>query len=158
MYMLYTLEYTQSLPISQEEAWSFFSDPYNLRLLTPDYLQFELTTPLYHRHIYPGQIIAYTLRPLLFLPIEWVTEITHVDKLHYFIDEQRLGPYKLWHHEHRFNPISNGVEVQDRVVYKMPFGILGKLVHQLKVKKDLEFIFAYRKQKLIEIFGTYDHA
>ncbi|KAF3361694.1 hypothetical protein PHSC3_001817 [Chlamydiales bacterium STE3] len=105
--------------------------------------------------MYPGQIIAYTIRPLWQIPIEWVTEITQAQEPHYFIDEQRFGPYKFWHHEHRFYPIPNGVEIIDLIHYKLPFGPLGKAFHHFKVKKDLEQIFFYRKAFMEEKFGQY---
>jgi ligand-binding SRPBCC domain-containing protein len=103
--------------------------------------------------MYPGQIITYTIKPVLGIPLEWVTEITHVDKYHYFIDEQRSGPYKIWHHEHRFMPIPKGVEMHDTIYYQLPFGPIGRLVNRLKVQRDIEAIFAFRETKMIELFG-----
>ena len=120
-------------------------------MITPDHLGFEMITPSEGK-MYAGQIIAYHIRPIFNLPIEWVTEITHVREPHYFIDEQRIGPYRLWHHEHVFIPVPGGVEMRDIITYQMPFGFLGKLLHAVKVKKDLEGIFAYRRAKLIEMF------
>jgi ligand-binding SRPBCC domain-containing protein len=105
--------------------------------------------------MYPGQIITYTIYPVAGIPVHWVTEITQVQKPFYFIDEQRFGPYACWHHEHRFVSIEGGVEMKDIIYYKMPFGPLGKLIHALKVKKDLENIFAYRKIKLESLFGHF---
>ncbi len=150
---MYQLRYSQKLPITLEEAWDFFSNPDNLRTITPDHLGFEMITPGESK-MYAGQIIAYHIRPLFNFPIEWVTEITHVREPHYFIDEQRIGPYRLWHHEHVFIPVPGGVEMRDIITYQMPFGFLGKLLHEVKVKKDLEEIFAYRRAKLIEMFGV----
>jgi len=150
-----TLKYLQKVPLSLEESWNFFSSPANLKILTPEHLGFEITNDLENKKMYAGQIIAYTIRPVLNFPIEWVSEITDVQEPHYFIDQQRFGPYKFWHHEHRFNPISNGVELVDIVYYKMPFGILGKALHYLKVKQDLQTIFAYRQKKLEKLFGPY---
>jgi ligand-binding SRPBCC domain-containing protein len=149
------LKYLQKVPLSLEESWNFFSSPANLKILTPEHLGFEITNDLENRKMYAGQIIAYTIRPVLNFPIEWVTEITEVQEPHYFIDEQRFGPYKFWHHEHRFSQIPNGVEMVDSVYYKMPFGVLGKALHYLKVKKDLETIFSYRQKKLEQLFGPY---
>lgn len=149
---MYQLRYSQKLPITIEDAWTFFSDPNNLRAITPDHLGFEMITPSESK-MYPGQIIAYHIRPLLNFPIEWVTEITHVREPHYFIDEQRIGPYRLWHHEHRFNAFPGGVEMSDIITYQMPFGFIGKVLNTVKVKKDLEKIFEFRRAKLIEIFG-----
>lgn len=122
-------------------------------MITPDHLGFEMITPSESK-MYAGQIIAYHIRPLFNFPITWVTEITHVREPHYFIDEQRIGPYRLWHHEHVFIPVPGGVEMRDIITYQMPFGFLGKLLHVVKVKKDLEEIFAYRRAKLIEMFDV----
>ena len=138
-----------------DESWNFFSSPENLKILTPEHLGFEIKNGLENRKMYAGQIIAYTIRPVFNLPLEWVTEITQVQEPYYFIDEQRFGPYKFWHHEHRFNPIPNGVEVVDMIYYKMPFGVLGQFLHHVKVKKDLEHIFSYRHAKLEKLFGPY---
>lgn len=92
---------------------------------------------------------------MLGIPVKWVTEITHVDKPHYFIDEQRFGPYKFWHHEHRFKAIKQGVEIIDLIYYELPLGIVGTLINAIKVKRDIEAIFHYRTDKLNELFGTY---
>jgi ligand-binding SRPBCC domain-containing protein len=149
------LRYKQKLPLSVEESWSFFSSPTNLKLLTPEHLGFEITTEHQMSEMYAGQIISYIIRPIWNIPIEWVSEIAHVQEPHYFIDVQRFGPYKFWHHEHRFNPIPNGVEMVDTIFYKMPFGIFGKALNALKVKHELETIFAYRHAKLEQMFGPY---
>lgn len=148
------LKSSQKLPLSQEECWNFFSSPLNLKIITPEHLGFAITNDPLQDHMYPGQIISYTIRPILNIPMEWVTEITQVQAPHYFIDEQRIGPYKFWHHEHRFIPVKNGVEMIDLVYYQMPFGFIGKFIHFIKIKKELEYIFAYRKKKLEHLFGS----
>lgn len=148
---MYQLKYSQKLPITLEAAWDFFSDPNNLRVITPDHLGFEMITA--NEKMYAGQIIAYRVRPLLNVPIEWVTEITHVHAPHYFIDEQRIGPYRFWHHEHHFKSIPGGVEIVDIISYQMPYGLLGRALNKWKVRQDLERIFAYRRAKLVELFG-----
>lgn len=150
---MYLLETRQKLPISLEEAWEFFSSPNNLSLITPEYLGFTMSHS--EESMYAGQILTYKLRPFLHIPIEWVTEITHVEKPYYFVDEQRKGPYKLWHHEHHFTAIEGGVEMVDKMSYLLPYGPIGHLLHQLKVKKDLERIFSYRKEKLDSLFGKF---
>jgi ligand-binding SRPBCC domain-containing protein len=150
---MHKLSYTQKLPISLEKAWDFFSSPSNLKLLTPEYLSFNMTCDT--SEMYPGQIITYTIRPLFNIPINWVTEITHVEKQVYFIDEQRFGPYSFWHHEHRFTAIPNGVSMADTVYYKLPFGPIGGLLNSIKVQKDVVGIFNYRNAKLEELFGVY---
>lgn len=151
--MMYRLHFIQKLPLSLQESWNFFSTPTNLKLLTPDHLNLEIDDlPI---PMYAGQIFAYRIRPIWNLSLEWISEITHIQEPHYFIDEQRFGPYKFWHHEHRFASISKGVEMQDIVLYKLPLGLLGRALHMLKVKKDLEAIFAYRQDKLVKLFGHY---
>lgn len=150
--IVYQLKYSQKLPITLDVAWGFFSDPNNLRAITPDNLSFEMVTAKENK-MYAGQMIAYRVRPLFNIPMEWVTEITHVYEPHYFIDEQRIGPYRLWHHEHHFKSVHDGVEMNDIITYQMPYGLLGKLLNRIKIKKDLDKIFAYRQAKIIEIFG-----
>lgn len=151
---MYCLKQTQKLPLTIKECWDFFSSPANLKIITPKHLGFEMTHGLENERMYPGQIIAYTIRPVWNIPIEWVTEITQAEEPYYFIDEQRFGPYKFWHHEHRFKEIATGVEMTDTVYYKMPFGPIGKALHILKVKKDLDKIFAYRNEQLKKMFDS----
>lgn len=151
---MHRLYFAQKLPLSLSECWDFFANPNNLAKLTPAYLNFSS----YHtnQNIYAGQIIIHYIRPILGIPMKWVTEITHVDKPNYFIDEQRLGPYKFWHHEHRFKVINQGVEITDLVYYELPLKIVGSLINTLKVKHDIDAIFKYRANKLNEIFGNYN--
>ena len=151
---IYRLNITQNLPISTSEAWDFLSDPDNLKTITPDYMGFEILSGT-EKKMYPGQIIQYIVTPILGIPTKWVTEITHVCKGEYFVDEQRFGPYRLWHHKHFIKPIKNGVEMEDIIDYKIPMGILGQMVHPILVKPKLKEIFDYRKKKLIELFGEY---
>lgn len=150
--IVYQLRYSQKIPIALDEAWGFFSDPNNLRAITPDHLGFEMVTAN-ESEMYAGQMIAYRVRPLFNIPMEWVTEITHVHAPHYFIDEQRIGPYRLWHHEHHFESVPDGVEMHEIITYQMPYGVLGKILNAVKVKKDLDKIFAYRRAKIIDMFG-----
>ena len=152
---MFKLKYAQRLPLSLEESWDFFSSPKNLKILTPGHLGFEIQKDFEDKKMYAGQIIAYTIRPVFNIPLEWVTEITQVNEPYFFIDEQRFGPYKFWHHEHRFNSIVGGVEIVDTIYYKMPFGLIGRFLHFAKVKGDLEAIFSFRHQKLEELFGLY---
>lgn len=152
---LYRLHKKQNLPISIETAWDFLSDPGNLKTITPDYMGFQIVSGA-DRPMYPGQIIQYIVTPVLGIKTTWVTEITHVENKHYFVDEQRFGPYALWHHKHFIKPIDNGVEMEDIIDYKIPMGILGRLAHPFLVKPKLEEIFKYRQQKLIDLFGEYN--
>ena len=141
---IYRLETVQKLPISQKEAWDFLSDPKNLKRITPDYMGFEILSGAVDK-MYAGQIIQYLVTPVMNIPTKWVTEITHVDEGNYFVDEQRFGPYSLWHHKHFLKPIPNGVEMVDIIDYKIPLGILGQLVHPILVAPKLKEIFEYRK-------------
>ena len=130
------------------------SDPKNLKRITPDYMGFEILSGAADK-MYSGQIIQYLVTPVMNIPTKWVTEITHVDEGNYFVDEQRFGPYSLWHHKHFLKPIPNGVEMVDIIDYKIPLGILGQLVHPILVAPKLKEIFEYRKQALIELYGEY---
>ncbi len=152
---LYRLHTIQDLPISKDQAWDFLSDPKNLKTITPDYMGFNILSGA-DRKMFPGQIIQYIVTPVAGIPTKWVTEITHVKEGEYFVDEQRFGPYALWHHKHFIESIPGGVRMEDIVDYKLPFGVLGQLVHPILVKSKLKEIFEYRKQKLIELFGTYN--
>jgi len=142
---IYTLHKKQKLPISVNQAWDFLSDPRNLKTITPEYMGFNILS----------QIIQYIVTPVFGIKTKWVTEITHVIDNHYFVDEQRFGPYALWHHKHFIKEIDGGVEMEDIVDYKLPFGFLGQLVHPILVKPKLEEIFNYRTKKLEQLFGTY---
>lgn len=148
---IYTLKKTQFLPISAETAWEFLSDPKNLKSITPDYMGFNILSGA-DRPMYPGQIIQYIVTPIMGIKTKWVTEITHVKDKMYFVDEQRFGPYALWHHKHFIKNVEGGIEMEDIIDYKIPFGWLGQLMHPILVKPKLEEIFAYRKQKLEELF------
>ncbi|TYA78399.1 SRPBCC family protein [Seonamhaeicola marinus] len=150
---IYTLHRTQKLPISVDEAWDFLSDPKNLKVITPDYMGFNIISGA-DRPMYAGQIIQYIVTPVLGIKTKWVTEITHVIDKQYFVDEQRFGPYALWHHKHFIKEIEGGVEMEDIIHYKIPFGILGQLVQPFLVKPKLEEIFKYRTEKLQQLFGN----
>ena len=151
---LYNLHKKQNLPISVEEAWKFLSSPKNLKTITPDYMGFNILSGA-DREMFAGQIIQYIVTPVLGIKTKWVTEITHIDKGCYFVDEQRFGPYALWHHKHFIRPIKGGVEMEDIIDYKIPFGWIGRLAHPILVKPKLKEIFDYRQKKLIEIFGEF---
>ena len=149
---LYQLHSRQTLPITQDVAWAFLSNPANLKVITPTHMGFNILNGA-DRDMFPGQIIQYSVAPFAGITTKWVTEITHVKEGEYFVDEQRFGPYALWHHKHFIKPVSGGVEMEDIIDYKLPFGILGQLAHPVLVKKQLQKIFAYREMKLEEIFG-----
>lgn len=152
---IYTLHTIQKLPVSLETAWQFLSDPKNLKVITPDYMGFNILGGA-DRTMYPGQIIQYIVTPVAGIKTKWVTEITHVKDLEYFVDEQRFGPYALWHHKHFIKEIEGGVEMEDIIDYKLPMGFLGRMVHPFVVAPKLKEIFEYRRNKLEEIFGVYN--
>ena len=150
---IYTLHSKQQLPISKQQAWDFLSNPNNLKAITPKHMGFIIESGA-DRPMYAGQIIHYTVTPLLGIKTKWVTEITQVKQGEYFVDQQLFGPYALWHHKHFIKEIPGGVEMEDIIDYKVPLGWLGQLVHPILVKPKLDEIFKHRKMKLIELFGT----
>tara|TARA_B100000035_G_scaffold177076_1_gene150976 strand:- start:296 stop:760 length:465 start_codon:yes stop_codon:yes gene_type:complete len=149
---IFKIHTKQKLPITIEEGWGFLSNPKNLSCITPNYMKFKITDCDF-KPVYQGQIIQYTVRPLLNIPLKWVTEITHVVNENYFVDEQRFGPYSLWHHKHFLREIDGGIEMEDVIHYKIPLGFIGEFLNFLFIKNQLKEIFEYRKNKLIEIFG-----
>ena len=151
---LYKLHKKQNLPITVDEAWTFLSSPKNLKTITPDYMGFNILSGA-DREMFAGQIIQYIVTPVLGIKTKWVTEITHVNQGHYFVDEQRFGPYALWHHKHFISPIKGGIEMEDIIDYKLPLGWIGQLAHPIFVKPKLKEIFDYRQRKLIELFGEF---
>ena len=152
---LYRLERTQILPISQKEAWQFFSQPLNLPAITPDWLGFRITSSA-GEDMYAGQVISYRLKPIFGIPATWVSEITHVHEPDSFVDEQRFGPYRFWHHLHIFKPVENGTHIHDIIHYAIGWGIFGQLVQRLLVATRLKRIFNYRREKLELIFCEND--
>jgi len=137
-----------------DEAWDFFSSPLNLQKITPPDMRFVVTSDYTQdTKMYAGMIIQYKVRPLLNIPLGWTTEITHCEEGKYFVDEQRFGPYALWHHQHQFEVVEGGVKMTDTVHYAIGMGILGKIAHVLYVKKRLEGIFSFREKRVKEIFG-----
>ena len=149
---IYTLTVSQRLPISLSEAWGFFSSPKNLEKITPSHMGFKITSGEPGK-MYTGQIISYIVSPLPGIKTNWVTEITHVEENKFFIDEQRFGPYSMWHHEHRFEEEEGEILMTDKVSYKIPFGFLGHIAQSLFVKKQLKGIFEHRVKVLEEKFG-----
>lgn len=152
MSKVYSLQTIQQLPVSIDVAWEFFSSPKNLQKITPDHLGFKIISKHHGEKMYAGQIIEYKVKPVLGIPLYWMTEITHVEDKKYFIDEQRFGPYSLWHHQHHFKENDKGVEMTDIVHYKLPLGFLGDIAHVLFVKNQLKQIFDYRHQVVEKLF------
>ena len=150
---MYSIYREQHLPISIEEAWGFFSNPSNLSKITPKNLGFEVLGDI-PESMYPGLFIHYKVSPLFGIPLRWTTEITHVEPYKYFVDEQRVGPYSIWHHEHFFEKTKGGVFMKDHVHYKMPLGLLGKIAHPIIVKPRLNEIFNYRFDVAENVFSS----
>jgi len=151
--MLHILKSQQTIQANLQTAWDFISSPKNLSVITPDYMKFKILSDGDSDSMYAGQIIEYTVRPLLNIELSWVTEITHVKDKEYFVDEQRFGPYAFWHHQHWLKEAASGIEMTDLVHYKLPFGVFGKMGNKLFVEKQLKEIFAYRFKKVNELFN-----
>ena len=149
---VYNLTREQFLPITIQEAWDFFSSPKNLAKITPGHMKFNILYISGGDKAYAGQIIRYKINVLPWLPMNWVTEITQVKEPSHFIDEQRFGPYALWHHQHHFKEVKGGVLMTDEVNYAIPLGFLGRLAHWLFVGKEVNAIFAHRFKALEDYF------
>lgn len=151
----YQFHKTQDLPATLTDVWKFISNPANLKSITPPSMGFDIISSGVPDIMYPGMIIEYRVKPLFGIPTRWVTEITHVQKGEYFVDEQRVGPYSMWHHEHSLEEIPEGVRMKDIISYKVPFGFLGRMAHWLFISRQLEKIFAFRNQALTARFGEF---
>jgi ligand-binding SRPBCC domain-containing protein len=150
---IYRLKRKQLINHDINFVWNFFSNPTNLKEITPKDMGFIVTSEL-PKEVYAGLVITYKISPIAGLPVNWVTEITHLDRLNYFVDEQRFGPYKFWHHTHKFKLTDEGVIMEDTVYYGLPFGIFGRIAHSIFVRKKLEQIFDYRFKILENYFNT----
>ena len=148
---MYQFKRIQFFKTDLQTCWDFFSSPDNLAKITPKYMGFDVKTSV-PKQMYEGLIIAYTVKPVLGIPVEWVTEITHIKDKAFFVDEQRKGPYTLWHHEHHFRELDGGVEMTDIVSYIIPFGMIGRIIHPFLVKPKLKEIFEYRFKAVDELF------
>lgn len=152
MSKIHRLVSVQQIPASVEKTWQFFSDPKNLMIITPPFLNLVITNEVFGEEAYAGQVMTYKVKPLMGIGIEWMTEITHVENQKMFVDEQRKGPYKLWHHQHHFRTMHGNTRMIDIVHYRLPFSFLGETMHPIVKKKLLE-IFSYRFEKIVELFG-----
>jgi len=150
MSKVYSFQTTQIIPAPISEIWDFFSSADNLEDITPKDMGFKVISRFSGNKIYAGQVIEYTVRPLLRIPVYWMTEITHVEKHRYFVDEQRFGPYSLWHHQHHFKEVEGGVEMTDIVHYKIPYWIFGDIAYALFVGNKLKGIFDFRRKVIAE--------
>lgn len=152
--MLHTIQTKQVIKSDLNTVWEFISSPKNLAKITPEYMGFDILGNLGGEKMYSGQIIEYYVKPIAGIKMHWVTEITHVKDKEYFVDEQRFGPYTLWHHKHFLKEVPGGIEMVDIVHYKIPFGIFGKLANILFIKKQLKTIFDFRFQKMEQLFNS----
>ncbi len=153
---LHILKTSQKLPIDIKTAWEFLSSPENLERITPPTMSFKITSG--HEKgdkMYEGMIISYMVRPFPVLPLQWVTEITHINEPAFFVDEQRFGPYSFWHHKHFLQEIEGGVLMEDTVHYKIPLGFMGDIAHLILIKNQLKTIFEFRHEALEKIFGKW---
>lgn len=150
---VYKKETVQHINATIEECWAFFSSPRNLQKITPETMGF-IITDFDEKSMYAGQIIQYKVSPLAGIKLRWTTEITVVKDREYFIDEQRFGPYTLWHHKHFFEPTEDGVIMTDVVHYALPLGFIGQIMNTLVVKNKLKEIFEYRVQAVNKIFNS----
>jgi len=148
---MYTLKRTQLLPIDVQTAWQFFSDPRNLPVITPPDLGFEITSDL-PEQMYAGMLVSYKVAAAPGIKVRWITEITHVRENEFFVDEQRFGPYRFWHHQHHFKAVAGGVEMTDLVSYLLPFQPFAQLAAPF-VRRRLEHIFDFRQQTLETMFN-----
>jgi ligand-binding SRPBCC domain-containing protein len=152
----YVLKTEQAIPVTLDEAWEFFSSPLNLAKITPADMRFVVTSDqTTSTKVYAGMIITYKISPLLGVKMDWMTEITHVVEKQYFVDEQRFGPYALWHHQHHFKEIAGGVIMNDILHYAIPYGVIGRLSNSVFVGNKIKQIFAFRKKAIERMFGVY---
>lgn len=151
----YQIVKQQKLPASITEVWAFISSPVNLKEITPEKMGFEVTHNTGYGKMYPGMIITYKISPVLGIKLTWLTEITHVEDFEYFVDDQRIGPYRMWHHQHKIEAIDRGVLMTDIVTYQPPFGVIGAIANAIFIKKQLQTIFDYRTIAMEKRFGKY---
>ena len=150
---VYKKETVQYVHASLDKCWDFFSSPNNLQKITPTDMGFVITD-YDGKSMYAGQIIQYKVSPLLGINLSWMTVITQVVDKSYFIDEQRFGPYSLWHHKHFFEATDKGTKMTDVVHYALPLGFLGRIMNTLIVKNKLKAIFDFREKKVNEMFNS----
>lgn len=150
---VHQLKVVQEIPGSPAAIWNFFASPGNLAKITPKAMDFRVISARWDKEIYPGQIIEYYVRPLLGIKMYWMTEITQVRSGEFFIDEQRKGPYNIWHHEHHFENIDGGVRMTDLLHYSIPYGFIGSIANAIVVKSKLRALFEYRVKAIEGIFG-----
>jgi len=147
----YRLARTQWFPTKIDDAFAFFSRPENLEQITPSFLRFHVVHA--DHELRQGSLIEYRLR-MHGIPMRWISEITEWEQPRRFVDTQVRGPYSLWRHQHTFVAERGGTRIDDEVEYTLPFGALGRIVHALLVRRDVESIFAFRQRRLAELLGS----
>ena len=152
---VHSIKSIQKIPVPLEKVWDFYSNHANLQLITPAYMRFKIISQNLNEKLHAGQVIEYKVRPIFNISLNWMTVIRKVEAPIYFMDEQRIGPYSIWQHQHYFSAIEGGTEMMDIVLYKNPFGIIGELANTLSVRKKLRNIFEYRFSKMEDIFGKW---
>jgi ligand-binding SRPBCC domain-containing protein len=152
MMAVYQLRQQQKVPVPLEQVWDFISSPKNLKVITPPYMGFDITSGNGDERMYEGMIIRYKVSPVLGIRTTLVTEITHVKSFHYFVDEQRVGPYTMWHHEHFVEKVEGGTLMKDIVTYQPPLGFLGSMANSLFIRRKLDEIFDFRRRAVYRIF------
>jgi len=157
---VYRKQWDQVIPGDLNAVWNFFSRPENLQKITPREMNFRIQSNIAGKKMYEGMMIVYKVSPLLGIDMTWATEITHIREGVHFIDEQRVGPYAMWHHEHWFEETGDGVRMSDLLHYAIPFGPLGTLANALLVDRKIESIFSHRKQVIDKLIweGTFRSA
>ena len=150
----YNLQRGLFIPSSISEVWNFFSSPYNLAKITPAYMDFKITECPDSPVIFEGMLIKYRVKPVMHIPITWITKIGKVSPPHCFIDTQITGPYAQWEHLHTFKEQDGGVLMTDHVKYRLPLGVLGTIANALLVERDLKYIFDYREKTVKKIFNA----
>jgi len=150
---VYKKEWTQFIPRPLDEVWEFFSRPENLNKVTPKEMNFEILTDIANKPMYEGMIISYKVTPVFGIRLRWTTEIQRIKEGQYFVDEQRFGPYAMWHHEHHFRAVDGGTYMTDLLHYAIPFGPIGQLANFIMVDKKVEEIFKFRVEAVENLFG-----
>ena len=150
--MIYYLIREQVIPAPVEQVWEYFCNPANLNEITPPDMNFEIVRGADIK-MYAGQLIEYRVEFIRGIRSLWLTEIAHVQANRYFVDEQRVGPYRFWYHEHTFEPSGGGTRMIDKVTYVVPYGVFGDALNSIWIRKRLEGIFDYRRRKIVVMFG-----
>ena len=151
--MIHRLVRQQVVSANLDVVWDYFASPKNLDEMTPPDMKFKILSGG-EEAMYLGQLIEYRVQIMPMVSSRWLTEIAHLEEKTFFVDEQRLGPYQFWYHEHRFEPVKGGTKISDRVTYALPFGPLGELVHAIWVDRRLQYIFNYRRDKVNTLFNN----